>query len=42
MGPFAGAVAAAFVYEFGFKPNYDEVLDLEAPAAAPAAVAPAK
>lgn len=47
MGPIAGAVAAAFVYEFGFKPDYDEVLDLEggaaagAPAAA-AAVAPAK
>lgn len=47
MGPIAGAVAAAFVYEFGFKPDYDEVLDLEggASAAAPAAaaaVAPAK
>ena len=46
MGPFVGAVAAAFVYEFGFKPDYDEVLDLEgappAAAAASAAVAPAK
>ena len=44
VGPFAGAVAAAFVYEFGFKPNYDEVLDFDGgavPAAAPAAVGPA-
>ena len=48
VGPFAGAVAAAFVYEFGFRPDYEDALDLEgaaalpAAAAAPAAVAPPK
>jgi glycerol uptake facilitator-like aquaporin len=45
VAPFTGAIAAAFVYELGFKPDYDGLIDLEggaSAAAAPAAVAPAK
>ena len=49
VAPFAGAIAAAFVYELGFKPDYDGLIDLEGggssaavAAAAPAAVAAAK
>jgi len=29
IGPFAGAIAAAYVYELGFKPDYDGLIDLE-------------
>jgi len=40
VAPFAGAIGAAFVYELGFKPDYDGLIDLEGGASA-AAAAPA-
>ena len=37
VAPFAGAIGAAFVYELGFKPDYDGLIDLEGGASAAAA-----
>lgn len=41
IGPFAGAIAAAYVYELGFKPDYDGLIDLEGGGSSEAAAAAA-